>query len=690
MLLAIACSGDACVAHDAAAHGWSYRLGDGDCGGGACVAPTASPTARIDPLACADSLFAAGDLPAARKEIESYLRHHPNDPRALTLLGRVHLAWPVIGRFKAWRLFERAAKLEPGNPEPRYWQARVGLFLGSADGERLARDGIYKVWEQVATFRDSWNIWDALYRGDKHRRRAVALLARHRGDDTADFWRATMLIELERWREADTILVELATRRPRDPQVWALRAQAAYEAGDGASGLTYYGAALDRAAEDSGDFLWSQVAPIASAEEDSAYHATHLSERATFFRAFWSRREPDLTTDVNERVAEHFSRLREARRQYALLHPLSSFHRSPLRRSLAGALAGTIAIETRNSGFGAGFLPHRGGFQELLETAGLSIDVRDVPEPDSLTRYRRFGLDGRGLVYLRFGKPREVYLAGGFNLGDFESWRYEIDGQSVLIPFARATSSASGFGGDMVVYPTNHRDLQNSVVVLDRDQTSLEATGELHVWLASFRAEERDRQLVYVHGSSDTVAVAVWDERWNEINRFHGPGPSTFVLAPGWFRVGVDARQGDELARLRRPFTVPWLWGDRLKLSSLLVAVGDEVLDRNRAALAMPPTLEFPVAQPLSLYAEIYNLPATPAGVADFEVEYRFEPLDRGQPVTFSFARRAPARPTVIERLVLEPDRVPAGRYRIVLTVRDQLFGVEAQTSRVDIRLVSP
>ncbi len=648
------------------------------------------PADSVDRLARAESLLVAGNLDIARKELERYLRDDETNPQALILLGRVHFEWPVIGRFKAWRLFERAARHDPDNPEPRYWQARVGLFLGSADGERLARDGLFHLWDLVPTYRDSWTIWAQLYRGDKHRRQAIAALARHAGDPSVDIWRARLFIELERWHDADRILTDLLARGHGSVTVWALRAQGALEAGDSENGLDYYEQALERVALDSSDFLWSQVAAIASSEEDSAYHATAHDDRAAFFRAFWSRREPDLTTDVNERIGEHFERMRHARRQFALLHPLNSFHRSPLRRALSGALASTVAVEFQSSGFGAAFLRPQGALARSIESMGLAVDVRDLPEPDSLTRYRRFGLDGRGLLYLRFGKPTQVYRAGGPNLGELESWRYVVDGQSVIVPFARATAGASGFGGDMVVYPTNARDLQNSVVLLDRDATSMEAKRELYVWIASFRADARGRHRVYVQGSGDTLGVAIWNQNWREIDRYRGTGPSAFLLGAGRFHVGVDTRQDGALARIRGTFTIPWLWGERLTLSSLLVAAGEEPQTREQAVHAMPADLTFPVTTPLALYAEIYNLPATQNGISEFEVEYRFEPIDRGQPVVIAFDRRTLSRPTVVEQLVLEPARVPPGRYRIVLTVRDRLFGVEAQTSRVDLRLRSP
>jgi GWxTD domain-containing protein len=43
------------------------------------------------------------------------------------------------------------------------------------------------------------------------------------------------------------------------------------------------------------------------------YAGTAAERREAFFRTFWARREPDLNTAVNERIAEHFVRLAHAR-----------------------------------------------------------------------------------------------------------------------------------------------------------------------------------------------------------------------------------------------------------------------------------------------------------------------------------------------------------------------------------------
>lgn len=635
----------------------------------------------------AESLLARGELAAARTLLEIHLRAHERDVRALLLLGRVHLDWPVTGRRKALELFGRAAELAPRDPEPRYGRIAVGRALGGADGESIIRAGLFAVWELAPDYRDTWEVWRAIYRSDGDRRRAVEILAGHAGDPGADQRRAELLIELERFGEAEAILAGWRD----DAAAWALQAQAALEAGDTDRGMALYWEAVRRAGSDTTEILWRQVATIASPDEERTYATSARVERPAFFRAFWASREPDLTTAENERVAEHFRRLRRVRKQYRLLHPMNAFHRSPLRRALAGNVASSIGRITAEFGARGVYLEHRSAFEEDIQNAGLGVDVRDLPEPDSITRYRRFGLDGRGLIYLRFGAPQQTYVSSGTQGGEVEVWRHLVDGEPVVVTFARA-SGVSGFGdmfsGDMLVYPTSRRELHNSAVMLERDATSRAADLPVRVWVATFRSSVRQRSDVLIGAEPRAATAALWSRDWDLEERQEGEAPFTFTVPAGDHHLGVDARRGARLGRLRDAVTVPWYWGDRLALSSILVGVAaDTAFARDAVARSMPADLRFPVGSALALYAEIYNLPADGSGLAAFEVTYAFEPEDGGRGVTFSFLRHRRAAPVIVERLIVEPGEVPHGRYRIRVTVRDRVFGREAEQTRVDVEL---
>lgn len=637
-------------------------------------------------MARAESLLAEGRLPEARRLLEQADRRFPDDPDILLLLGRVHLEWPVVGRFKAWQLFDRVAELRPDDPEPRYQQMQVGLRLGGADGERLARDAIFRVLAIVPEYRDVWEVWESLYRGPGHRRRAVDALAEHR-EPIAVYRLAALWIEMEAYAQADSALAALTARNSEDPGPWALRAQAAFERGDTVAGLTHYDRAIEAAARDTAQILWRQIAPIASPREEADYAVTTPPGRPVFFRAFWARREPDLTTPVNERLVEHFARLRRARRDFPLLHPTSRFHHSPAWRTLQGAVAGAVLEQSRDFFSGSEVIPGRSVFEDELQALGLGVDVRDLPEPEPITRYRRLGFDGRGLIYVRFGPPTHRYVSP--RGGDVEGWRYQVDRRRVTVIFARATAAAlfrGGplMGGDFVVYPTSLRELHNAALMLERDESSIRPTRRLAAWVAFFRAEDAAAaaaglQDVLFGVEADTAAVAAWDPHDREVARTHGATPLTLALRHGRYRFGADARTDRALGRLRGSMDVPALAPGWLAVSSLLAAVSPEPMpDRATMARHMPADLVIHRnGHPLTLYAEVYDLPDDD-GVARYEAVYTFEPVDGGASVTFAFPRTVPASAVVTERLLVEPGQVPPGAYRVTLRVRDRVLGLSA------------
>ena len=633
----------------------------------------------------AEALLDRGELREARALLEARLQREPRDVGALTLLGRVHLAWPVVGRWQALRLLRRAAEVAPNDPDPWYWKIRVGQYLGSADGESLMRSGLLGVLERAPRHRDVWEYWDGVYRDPHFLLSAADVLARHDDDPGIAIQRARLLVEAAAYAEADAAIAALPSAALEDGGVWALKAQGALERGDTVDGLVWYDAAVRGAARDSLQILWRQVAPIAWPDEDSIYATLEPDERPAFFRAFWARREPDLNTVPNERIVEHFSRLRTARARYRLLHPQSRFHYSLERRAILGSQSGRVlqAIQQDFDFFVSGVVPGRSRFEDIIQGAGLGVDVRDLPEPDSVTRYRRHGFDGRGLIYLRFGEPAGQLVSSAYGV---EAWDYDVNGTRSRVVFARASTDG---GGDMVLFPTSQVELHNSAIMLERDASSLAANTDLYAWVAFFRGGLQGEQLAYVGVNADTSAAAVWDQAWIETQRSRARGPHVFTLARGPYVLGIDAVDGDQRGRIRAEIEVPNLWRGTLSLSSLLIGAGVDTTayTRDEVARAMPGDRRFRTGQPLALYAEVYGLSSDREGRSRFQVQYTFEPEDGGRLVSLSYDRNASASDVVLERVVAQPGRIPAGRYRVRLTVWDQVRRRMTQSTFVPFEL---
>ena len=128
-------------------------------------------------------------------------------------------------------------------------------------------------------------------------------------------------------------------------------------------------------------------------------------------------------------------------------------------------------------------------------------------------------------------------------------------------------------------------------------------------------------------------------------------------------------------------------------LSSLALGAADTTADRETTLSAMPADLTYDAGRPLATYAEIYGLDADARGVARYLVRYSFARvrsfLDRvlgaGHAVVLEFTREVATPDVALERVVLEPGRLPAGRYRVTLGVTDLARNVKAESVALEI-----
>ena len=637
-------------------------------------------------LARAESLLAAGDLAAARNLAERLDRARPDDPRVLTLLGRIHLTWPTVGRFKADSLLTRAMRLDPDNPEPAYHLGMVGLALRGDDGEMIARRGLSRVLELEPLYRDAWTMWSGLYRGPAERRDAVAALSRHAGEPAPDMWRSQLLMELERYAEAETLLRALAARSPGDPAVRGLLAQLLYETGRDTEAEPIYSAAVADVASDTGSYLWRQVRSIASPSERREWGMTGPEGRASFLRLFWVVRRPDLTARVNERVGEHFRRLREAHRRYGLLHPNSLYHHSRQWRTWGVIFGGSPGPEVADIARLVGSEPR----PRVPESLALTGELAPRDDGDR-TWNLEDNLDDRGRVYVRYGRPDDVRV---WNLGA-ETWRYRVPGGDLQVTFARH-SGTYDISGDAVVMPFAAGETVSAAYLLASDRASAPADLAFRFWGARFRADsERRTELLLFVDSARATAVLV-DAGGGEVARDTASvGPLRLAAAPGRYVLAVDAERSRQRGRYRNAIRLPAFSGDQLAVSGMLLTARPVSADRNEMARAAPVSLRVPAAAPLRFYAELYGL-AVSGGVSRYEASYVFEHIpgrhaapdpSAGRRTRIGFSREATAGPVTVESLVIDPGRFPAGRYRMRLEIRDVIAGARAASTSLEFEL---
>jgi len=443
---------------------------------GLAVATVQAPQDTLPPpLAAAIQFLTSDSIEQAIRFAERYTQKAPRDPRGFLVLGDAYARRMPAGRFRALEAYRTAQRLNPRDPDPPYRMSQMGLWLGGDDGERIARDELERVLDLDPFYKDAWALWLTLYRNGGGRAKMVARLSPYRSDARVQARLAQLLVENEAYDVADRLL-DSAIGIDAGHAGWlALRAQSALEVGDTANGLAFYRRALGNAARDSTDVLWGQVIGIATPAELRAWTTVPAKDRGVWLESFWARRNPDLFVGVNARIAEHFARLRYARKHFPLLHPLVSYHRSALARTLnLEASEGERAFHLRcevykdlmpSSGLhvqlpgvssrreasraSMGALSHltpeeREGARSATEAAiksgtpiprvianaireeggvalaftpttfaALGFDVRNVDSIAGRVGYKlATGLDDRGLMYLRFGAPQKFVLGG--------------------------------------------------------------------------------------------------------------------------------------------------------------------------------------------------------------------------------------------------------------------------------------
>src|SRR5207244_751624 len=168
-------------------------------------------------------------------------------------------------------------------------------------------------------------------------RRADRALALHPDDPAAVERCALIAVALGEPERADSLAARVLRGRGPDVVAWLLRAEASFQLGRDTTGYAWYDSALAHADLDSSGALWDNVRLIATPDEAARFAATGPGDARRFFLWFWGKRDPNLVTPWNERIAEHFRRLAYARRHFHLLHPLSLYHRSATARGLAAA-----------------------------------------------------------------------------------------------------------------------------------------------------------------------------------------------------------------------------------------------------------------------------------------------------------------------------------------------------------------
>ncbi|MGH7607770.1 MAG: hypothetical protein ACREME_10565, partial [Gemmatimonadales bacterium] len=235
--------------------------------------------------------------------------------------------------------------------------------------------------------------------------------------------------------------------------------------------------------------------------------------------------------------------------------------------------------------------------------------------------------------------------------------------------------------------------------LLRTDRTALPAPLAIRAWTAFFQSNDLGLTDAYFKAQGDAVAVVLWDAVDQPVRAaVSGRGLLVLAVPPGRYDLGLDVDSAGVLGRVRRETQVPRFSMADLNLSSLALAPvppGAAAPGRETALAAMPADLTYPSGVPLAAYVEIYGLTTDRDGRSQYRVRYAFAPVRSwaarllgaaARPVVFEFARAAPSG-NAIERLVIEPDRLPAGRYRVSVAVTDAGRNVKSESAALVVTI---
>ena len=231
-------------------------------------------------------------------------------------------------------------------------------------------------------FKDALDLWCDLLPGEDELRDLESALTTAPAADSAacpeaTAWALARIAHLAGRADDASRAAEEAERLDpayRGLSLW-LRAMLAGERKDDEGATRLFLEAIDAIGDEPGDrtaaIIWKSSLMVASPEEILRAETSLGGDQRDFLRSFWKRRDVFPLTEVNERLGEHFRRLRTARKDY------------PLRTN------------------GRAYLTTHDAFKRLSPDLPYYASdlVYDYQERMSVW------LDHRGLVYVRHGQP---------------------------------------------------------------------------------------------------------------------------------------------------------------------------------------------------------------------------------------------------------------------------------------------
>ncbi|MBD3218869.1 MAG: GWxTD domain-containing protein [candidate division Zixibacteria bacterium] len=258
-----------------------------------------------------------GDYEEARDILYGMLRYYDDDPNLNYILG---MSFAGLGgthyRNYARKYLKQAVRLEPDSLD---WRYDLGLLQIESDMEEAAYDQFQEIIKRDSSYiRAYYHVMDLCierfcHNGNRSKlaegyRTALISQSLFPADDIIAYKKALISMLFKSYNEAAKIVSQIYRPDTLKNEITLLNAYLKYQLRDFDQSYQLFKKALSKLpVEDKAGYF--DITLLLSRQQTREYDELSEAEQKKFEDRFWNGLDPDLTTEVNEKIVEHFARV---------------------------------------------------------------------------------------------------------------------------------------------------------------------------------------------------------------------------------------------------------------------------------------------------------------------------------------------------------------------------------------------
>ena len=690
--------------------------------------------------------------PEAKKLFKKAIKHKPDFAEAYYYLGKtINNNRNFSERYTAPKYYEKAIELDSSFSPA--WKALSDFYKNRQNiNKAITTQG--KAFSYIPFDKDLFNTFlESVFWYSQEETGKIFLLnliKKYPKNCTFQFHLAKLYFALEKYQQSLFILDKYDSKCMgiSECQFHYLKAKLYFNLNKNKLGNEHYNKALALVKDKAdADLFYPDLCYIMNNNEYKELVTLKPEEIEQFYQRFWLSRDPALSTELNERMSEHYNRLAFARknfRRYVVGSSEYEFYHKWKTKSKAG--------------------------QELIN----EYQTNALPEKREL--------DDMGLIYVRHGNPDKWVTsaeADMFNL----SWLYYAKNKTPKMIFHFSKGSGAR-GWVMTLIPitfSNRAELDPKYAVMDpyvheesyiigqfdaieiphrlaienekyvqvglhKETTEFKVKKELLKFplnILCFKGKQGKTLVEVYYGVDGNQAqietsgkssyleldsfLGIYDSTWHQITKEKNDErielghlsktewlSSSFIakrqvsILPGKYHIEFQLHDkvADKLGAYKGTTQLVNYHQDELMISDILVSdiikSSDSTARFRKGDLSYEPHMFSPFNKNavIGLYFEIYNLAYNQGGTTKYEITYAIQPKDKNDKAGFfrslfksnkknialSYETRGRIRDEIIFNN-LDTQNINSGNYEIIIEVRDKISGQKTQ-KKVDIQII--